>query len=257
MHSACLTLTSALLLTFATAPGAHAIVGGKDASIRDFPFMLSLRLHNQYFCGATLIKPGWAVTAAHCVGDGLGGRGLSIYAGSSSTTHDGKSFSASKIVQAPAYNPGTMDSDIALIKLNGAVSGLRPADLPAAGATVPAGTVADIAGWGVLQEGGSAPARLQYAQVTVLDHSTCKKAYPGDITDQMLCAADPKGHMDACNGDSGGPLLQDNTLVGVISWGLGCASPGKPGVYTDVAKFRTWIDTTITATDTAPAQPGL
>jgi len=42
-------------------------------------------------------------------------------------------------------------------------------------------------------------------------------------------------------GDSGGPVTQNKVLVGVVSWGIGCARAGFPGVYTRVAQLRNWI----------------
>ena len=58
--------------------------------------------------------------------------------------------------------------------------------------------------------------------------------YIGMLTDQMLCAEDSQEdeiEEDSCNGDSGGPLVvkgndddgSDDVMVGVVSWGYGCA----------------------------------
>ena len=77
----------------------------------------------------------------------------------------------------------------------------------------------------------------------------------GDIIDDVeFCAGRPdmtgngktqKG-ADTCQGDSGGPLVCDDNgrpvLYGVVSWGIGCAWTGYPGIYAKVASELTWIN---------------
>jgi len=57
----------------------------------------------------------------------------------------------------------------------------------------------------------------------------------------MICAAVPGGGKDACQGDSGGPLVVNGTLVGIVSWGIGCAEADYPGVYSNVAPLGSFI----------------
>lgn len=80
--------------------------------------------------------------------------------------------------------------------------------------------------------------------VQIVDHQECADSYQqfADVTERMVCAAVDGGGKDACQGDSGGPLTAgDGTLVGIVSWGLGCGQDGYPGVYTDVSNLREWI----------------
>jgi trypsin len=79
--------------------------------------------------------------------------------------------------------------------------------------------------------------------VPVVSHEECNKAYEdyGGITDNMICAAAPGGGKDACQGDSGGPLAVSGVLVGIVSWGIGCALPDYPGVYSNVATLMRFV----------------
>lgn len=78
-----------------------------------------------------------------------------------------------------------------------------------------------------------------------MNQDYCNKQYGGQITPRMICAGLKEGGKDSCQGDSGGPLTIQNDdepeLIGVVSFGSGCARPNYPGVYARVTSVREWI----------------
>lgn len=89
----------------------------------------------------------------------------------------------------------------------------------------------------------SRPRTLNAAQLPILENRQCASSYGKDfIPIQSFCAGYMDGTADSCQGDSGGPFVVDGILWGVVSWGEGCARKGYPGIYTNVANYRNWID---------------
>ena len=114
------------------------------------------------------------------------------------------------------------------------------------GVAVPAdGKKCWITGWGHLSSSGAAPDILQEVSVPVISTARCENSYPEKIGDSMICAGLDEGGIDACQGDSGGPMVCEEGgryyLQGVTSWGYGCASPGKFGVYAKVKFVMKWL----------------
>jgi hypothetical protein len=110
------------------------------------------------------------------------------------------------------------------------------------------GQMLTVSGWGRTSEGGQDSNVLQKAEVPVVSNAQCQQDLePYTIHAGELCAGYPAGGIDACQNDSGGPLVGtdseygDKYLVGVVSWGLGCARRGKPGVYARVSEYQDWI----------------
>lgn len=106
-----------------------------------------------------------------------------------------------------------------------------------------------LAGGVTKEDSYSTPSRLQKVDVPLVLHDVCNQSYKNAITDRMLCAGYPQGGRDSCQGDSGGPLVAkdvtgQNVLIGVVSWGNGCARAGQPGVYAKVNEATTWIEQT-------------
>ena len=97
------------------------------------------------------------------------------------------------------------------------------------------------------EEGGDTPSVLQEAQVPITTDAYCAGAYSDFDATTMVCAGYPQGGVDTCQGDSGGPMFGGSgtgrRVVGVTSFGEGCARPGKPGVYARVGdtKLNTWL----------------
>ncbi|KAJ8880659.1 hypothetical protein PR048_017129 [Dryococelus australis] len=105
----------------------------------------------------------------------------------------------------------------------------------------PTGSAVLTSGFGTTTEGGAASAHLLQVQVNIISEAECNRDYPRRITAQMVCAGVEAGGKDTCQGDSGGPLDHSNQLVGVVSWGAGCARARSPGVYSIVPALRQWL----------------
>ncbi|GCB66382.1 hypothetical protein scyTo_0004957 [Scyliorhinus torazame] len=123
---------------------------------------------------------------------------------------------------------------------------IRPVCLPNHNAQFPKKNMAWVTGWGYTKEFGKVSTSLQQANVTLIDRDVCnqRQYYGGQITNRMLCAGYLAGKVDACQGDSGGPLVYHQMhwqLIGIVSWGSGCARPNRPGVYSDVTAQLDWI----------------
>ena len=143
------------------------------------------------------------------------------------------------------------DNDIALIRMDREVSFnnlIRPVCLPSMVDKL-AGVEGTVVGWGLLKEKGEIPDGLHAIQLPVIPQALCNltsRHRKNSITDNMFCAGYMDGRGDACQGDSGGPFLMTAhdavvTQVGIVSWGIGCATPDVPGIYTDVQHYLDWI----------------
>ncbi|KAM9273914.1 acrosin-like [Cariama cristata] len=151
------------------------------------------------------------------------------------------------------YSSISESNDIALLELDQPVQcgySIQLACVPDASLRVSELTSCYVSGWGsTTARSGGSPDVLQEAKVRLIDANLCNSSrwYAGAIHTHNLCAGYPQGGIDTCQGDSGGPLVcKDNNadyfwLVGVTSWGKGCARPRQPGVYTSTQHFYDWI----------------
>ncbi|KAK2089025.1 Kallikrein-14 [Saguinus oedipus] len=151
-------------------------------------------------------------------------------------------------VTHPNYNSRTHDNDLMLLQLQQPARigrAIRPIEVAQACASP--GTSCRVSGWGTTSSPiARYPTSLQCLNINISPDEVCRKAYPGAIKPGMVCAGVPQGGKDSCQGDSGGPLVCKGKLQGLVSWGMErCALPGYPGVYTNLCKYRSWIEETM------------
>jgi len=246
------------------------IVGGTETEVNEYPWIAAFDFSGTSGtspggCAATLISTNWAVTASHCFYNQQGelvvtkdtmSLVLGVHDRTGTTDTNRQVLTIAEIVLHPSYNPSGSSHDIALLKISETVDldTWSPACLPTSGADF-TGQNGWVYGWGATSEGGSLADKLLELEVPIVSDSVCASAMSSggvSITSDMLCAGGENGK-DACGGDSGGPFtVADSgsgahTLVGAVSFGIGCAREGLYGVYADVPFFRTWIDETIAA----------
>ncbi|WP_253778668.1 S1 family serine peptidase [Goodfellowiella coeruleoviolacea] len=219
-------------------PASPRIVGGTVASTADYPWMVGLaENHGDPFCGGALIKANLVATAAHCVA-GVNPGELTVVSGDRRMSPDW-TVPVVSIDINPAYAGPRGVGDAALVTLASSVPNQTvPLAYPSDAGLYEPGTVGTVLGWGRTSEASLLSTALRKADVPIMTDTECAQAYPGEYdAAAMFCAGYANGGVDACQGDSGGPFVVAGKLVGIVSWGEGCARPGMPGVYTRVAAY--------------------
>ncbi|GFY69520.1 serine proteinase stubble [Trichonephila inaurata madagascariensis] len=241
------------------------IVGGRKSRYLRWPWMISLRRLEgntyKHKCGATLLNQYWAVTAAHCV-DGKQPIDVVLRLGEhnfrrADEMHPHVERRIYVMVIHPEFDQITYENDLALLRFQEPVqlqANIVPVCLPHDVDDI-TGRIAVVTGWGRLSEEGDLPSSLHEVLLPILSNEECEQMYyeagfKENIRDVFVCAGISNGGLDACEGDSGGPMVirgkqGEWVLVGLISWGMGCAAPKQPGVYTRMSQFTDWVENII------------
>nr|BAM29297.1 serine protease like protein [Gryllus bimaculatus] len=233
---------------------ADRIVGGTIVSPHLYPWMVAILNGGKMHCGGSLINDRYVLTAGHCL-NWARKEDLTVVLGLHDriAMNDGteKILTVDQMIVHEAFGSDYLHDteDIALIRLKIPVrfsNFISPVCLAEPrGQDVYANEIAYVTGWGRTLQGGNPSRYLRKANVKVLSMAACRNTTIGEhILDSMICAYEYE--TDACQGDSGGPLVFEPRpgkveQIGVVSWGIGCARPGMPGVYTLVSYYLDWI----------------
>ncbi|XP_052752245.1 serine protease snake-like isoform X2 [Galleria mellonella] len=260
--------------------GIRFVISGRFTQHGEFPHMGAIGWRSVtdtwlFNCGSTLISPKFVLTAGHCTKASPRDSRIAdvvpkiIRFGVKNLVNDKNiptDRNISRIIPHPQYKPPKQYFDIALMELVKEVTfskEIQPACLWSKNDDS-YGAVATVTGWGVFKNGNrNTSDELQAGDIYIVDTFDCdlflmssSNRHWDGIKNHQLCAGKLEGGVDACQGDSGGPLQvkipfpeQYETIegtmhyvVGITSFGVGCALPNLPGVYTRVSSFIDWIE---------------
>jgi len=241
------------------------IVGGKVSKQGEWPWMVSLFTPKkgskpedqpEQICGGAILSPHFILTAAHCT-NGSDPSKWEVYVGDHdisirNETYE-KKHKVKKIIEIETFihNDPYQHHDVSILQLDTPIQldhenkgrlCLPDDDVPFA-----TGKQCYVTGWGNTVHLANKSMILRHAKVELVSKSDCNKqeSYQGLITDDQLCAGYKQGLIDACQYDSGGPLVcaKDGTYysTGIVSWGMICASKNYYGIYTNVRHHKSAI----------------
>lgn len=229
------------------------IVNGTKAALKQFPHQVSLMRSwsRSHFCGGSIISPKLILTAAHCLYlDGITIQPWTIIVvggilklNEKTSTRQERGVAKFKI--HPEFNITILHNDVAVLELsvpfaftpevhNIALTGNPP---------VPK-TLCQVSGWGYLNENNPIVSEdLMYVNLPIRSTKECRELLINitDLPAGMFCAGYLEGGRDSCQGDSGGGMVCNGILTGIVSGGEGCARPRTPGVYTNIFYYMDWI----------------
>ncbi|CAD0204665.1 unnamed protein product [Chrysodeixis includens] len=240
-----------------SAPQIGRIVGGSPTTIDKYPSVVQVEFQEVFTgtwsqsCAANILTTRYVLSTAYCFfGIHYEPERRRIRAGTTIRNTGGVIRYVVVAYNHPTYSISPKDGDISVVLLNEPLvysPVIQQATILAQGATIPDNMPVVHVGWGATEFGGSSSSILLDTTIFTVNRELCRQRYATHpigwvVTENMICAGIlDVGGKDSCVGDAGGPMYYGNILVGIISWGEGCAGPYYPGVSTRIASYTDWI----------------
>eukprot|EP00736_Rhodelphis_marinus_P012561 Rmarinus@m.13340 len=230
--------------------GDRRIINGQAVPSGTFPYVVSGRFSSTTFCTGSLVAASWVLTAAHCAS--LVAAEYDLVLDVLDDNGERYGLSVSQVFRHPLYSSSSLEYDAALLHLENPVPSevAQPISYNAQSIELLPGACVTVVGFGTTAVGSpSLPGEAHVVSLELLDGDDCQKLYAADnvgITENMMCLSD--WNQDSCGGDSGGPAFVTDPAtdtpiqVGIVSFGISCADPNHPGVYTALSSVSSWID---------------
>ncbi|CAH1364347.1 unnamed protein product, partial [Tenebrio molitor] len=234
------------------------IIGGVECDLADYPYVVAV--FSNSLCGGSLLTLRWVLTAAHCikppfisrhqtvvrVGFNLKKQIIQVRYVAKGIIHEKFDYESMVNTSNPElrYDIGLLLLEAPFIKSR-YVSTVK---LPEPGYTKSCilGTALG-AGYRTAEMLGRTQFNrsLDCVDLTIIDNKRCSQTWPTSVLDDsIICTLDNEGK-DACNGDSGGPLICKGVIVGIISLGKSCALPNTAASFTRVEAYLDFIHDTM------------
>ncbi|XP_057329963.1 trypsin epsilon-like [Microplitis mediator] len=222
------------------------IVGGRNASIEEFPYLVSIQLVGDHMCGGGIISEQWVLTARTCVVY----NGDFIRAGSTYFNKGGSLHMVTQIIKHEKYNFIDYKNRVAVnnIQLLRVLEPFKfdktrqPMVLFNANEEVSAHKIGELAGWG-FTENLQFSQNLKAARLWTITAQDCKNSYnlSSGLQENQFCVSWPGYADDAGSFDVGSPFAIDGRIAGLVSWGNGGGAAECYGVYTKISSYIPWI----------------